>query len=423
MRCAIGSAAAGLVALLITGLHAAPAAGTITVEIGTVTARPGAMADVPVTVHTDGEPLHAFQNDLLFDAAISPLRRDGWRASCTQNPDLLPGDLGVRWSVLEYPCDASSCIRATAGASSETFPPGPVDVYSCTVQVAPDAAAGAHPVRCAAFDTTTPGGESLGGTCTDGAIIVAGDPVDATPIAFPTPTAPPASAGPPRVIVGDVRGNRGDRVPVELRLRSGAMPIVGLQADLIFAASARIAARANGKPDCRFGDAPSFAGFSSLSFQPPGCGVDDCTAIRAILLTTDIVPIPDGAVLLTCSVDLAAGAPPGVSAFALSNLRAATHQGMPEPLAGEPGTITIDGAPLATPVDPDAGEGTATPTATGIVLTPAIGQGERPVSNGAAASASSGCAIAPPHAASPGWEILAIVALLILRRHTRARSR
>ena len=48
---------------------------------------------------------------------------------------------------------------------------------------------------------------------------------------------------------------------------------------------------------------------TSFAFRPNGCSGETCTGIRALVLATDNVdPIPDGAVLYTCKVTVAADA-------------------------------------------------------------------------------------------------------------------
>ena len=424
-RCVVQSAVGVLVALL---LRVGSASAEIVVEVGTVEASPGAVAQLPVTLHTDGEPLVGFQNDLIFDPAIAPLARDELRAACSQNPDLLPGDLGVRSFLLGVSCAGDGqCIRSMARLSSEVFPPGSAVVYTCAVQVAPDAAAGSHAVRCAEFETTNRAGERLPGTCTDGAIVVGGDPANATPTALPTPTPLPQSSGPAVLALSSLSGAPGDRLTVDLRLRSGEVPIAGLQADMTFPPVARIAAQADGNPECVFGSEPNLAGYSGVAFQPPGCRSDDCTGMRVLIITTELVAIPDDTLLLSCSVDIAPDAPEEVYAFALSALEASTEDGIAQPLEGDPGTLTVSGTPVATPTtDPDSPrESTATPTSipaapaptfTANLQLPQRSHGVPQSSGGATSTMSSGCAIAPQQGASGAWEILLVAGLLALRR-------
>jgi hypothetical protein len=406
------TATGALIALLVTGLRVGPAAGEIVVEIGTVEARPGAVVSVPVTLRTDGELLTGFQNDLLLEPGITPLHRDRLLAECSQNPDLLPGDLGVRSSVTQFGCGGGGgCVRTTAALSSETFPSGPTLVYACAVAVSADAASGSHAVRCAHAEGSDRDGTALPVRCSDGAVVVAGTPVERTPIATRTPTPTPASTSldPPVLTLAPLRGHPGDRLTLEVRLRSGREPIAGLQADVGFPSVARITARPDGHPDCTYGSDPNFAGYSSVGFQPPGCALTGCLGVRLLLITSDLVPIPDGTLMLSCRVDLAPDAASGVHAFALSALDGASPDGIAVPLDGDAGSISVSG-PL------DAATPTPTPTSASARPTRAAGQGEQSTS---AAAASGGCALAPGTASSGRWEAVAVAALLALRRRRR----
>lgn len=405
-----------LVALVVTCLRVGTASGEIVIEIGTVEARPGAVISVPVTLRTDGEPLSGFQHDLLLEPAITPLRRDRLLADCSRNPDLLPGDLGVRSTLPEFICAGGGvCIRTTAALSSETFPSRPGVVYACAVAVARDAASGSHAVRCAGAAASARDGHELPVRCTDGAIVVAGEPVEIPPIATRTPTPTPISHGPPVLELASLSGHPGDRLTLEVRLRSGEEPIAGLQADVAFPSAVRIAARRDGKPDCTFGSDPNFAGYSGLAFQPAGCALADCRAVRLLLITSELVAIPDGALMLSCRVDVAPDAAPGIYAFALSALEASSLDADAVPLDGDAGSISVSGPPLTEPAGSDAATPTPTPTFSSASPTPAVSEGALPIAGGAV-STSGGCALAPGSGSVGRWELVALAALLALRR-------
>jgi MYXO-CTERM domain-containing protein len=245
--------------------------------------------------------------------------------------------------------------------------------------------------------TSDHSGNELGGTCTDGAVVV----VDR---AGPTPTAPPATveptpvptvspgSGPPAVEVGSATGNPGERVTIEVRLHSGAAEVSGIQADIGFAPQTAFVRGPTGRPDCAYGTDPSVAGFSSLEFQPPQC-TDDCRAIRAIVLSTDVSALPEGTLLLTCTVEIAADAEPGTYPLSLSNLGASTPEGMWLDLDGVAGAITVVSAG---------------------------GEGQFPSSGGGGAT-SAGCAVADA-ASEGGWRLLlgGLVALALVRRRARS---
>ena len=156
----------------MTILRPGAAAGEITVQIGTIQAVPGAVGALPVTLHTDGEAVSGFRNDLLFEAPIVTVGRDATHADCTQNPDLLSGDLGAQFTFPVGCADDTQCVRAAASLSSETFRAGSVMVYTCAVQVAGAAGPGNYAVRCSNAHTADLEGTLLSASCADGAVVV-----------------------------------------------------------------------------------------------------------------------------------------------------------------------------------------------------------------------------------------------------------
>ncbi|MBI3784179.1 MAG: hypothetical protein HY270_12350 [Deltaproteobacteria bacterium] len=125
-----------------------------------------------------------------------------------------------------------------------------------------------------------------------------------------------------------VAGNPGQVVLLEVRLKSTHDPVAGTQNDLEFGGSPlRIAANANGKPDCTVNPAINKAG-TSFSFRPSGCATQDCTSVRALVIALDNSdPIPDGSVLYTCAVHIDDAAAQGTFFLTLSGVIASTPAG------------------------------------------------------------------------------------------------
>jgi len=123
---------------------------------------------------------------------------------------------------------------------------------------------------------------------------------------------PKGQPGQPQIALSKTRGARGQAIPVTATLRTGGQRIAGTQNDIGFdARQAGIAAQANGKPDCRANPAIGKEG-TAFSFLPKGCRPPACKQVRALVLSlSDVAPIPDGAVLYTCTVTIAANAAPG----------------------------------------------------------------------------------------------------------------
>jgi len=161
-----------------------PAYGAITLQVGTVEAAPGERVSIPVVLHTDGEAVSVFQNDLVFDPQTGPAGL-GERPTCTQHPGVSPAEVGSRFSVL--PCPGSDCeiVRAQTGAF-QTVVPTDVVLYTCSVEVEADAAFGSYGVGCVNFFTSDAFGNELGGVCNEGTVVVVDRPL-------PTPVDTPAT--------------------------------------------------------------------------------------------------------------------------------------------------------------------------------------------------------------------------------------
>lgn len=129
-------------------------------------------------------------------------------------------------------------------------------------------------------------------------------------------------------------------VTISVTLRAPHSLVAGTQSDLQFDPdNAPIAARANGKPDCRPNPDINKAA-TSFAFRPPGCRDTACTSIRALVLSTgDVDPIIDGSVLFTCTVNVTASAANGRYPLALSGVILASPEG--DPISGAYGS---DGA-------------------------------------------------------------------------------
>ena len=117
-----------------------------------------------------------------------------------------------------------------------------------------------------------------------------------------------------------------------------------VQNDIIFDRHTAVAARANGKPDCVVNPAidKNASGFT----QPPTCASSgDCDRLRAVIIAIDNSElIPNGAVLYTCSVDIAADAAPGTHLLQNIEVIASAPQGVRVMSTGTDGQIVVAGA-------------------------------------------------------------------------------
>ncbi len=77
-----------------------------------------------------------------------------------------------------------------------------------------------------------------------------------------------------KIIAGNASGDPGQQVTVTVTLSTGGQSVAGTQNDIGFQPQARVAAKANGKPDCAVnGDIGK--GATSFAFRPSGCSGDD----------------------------------------------------------------------------------------------------------------------------------------------------
>ncbi len=181
----------------------------------------------------------------------------------------------------------------------DPIPDGSV-LYTCKVNIAAGAAGGDYALAVTGVILSDPDGNAIAGaTGQDGTVTVGGSGPQ------PTPTPSIAACIPPAVRPDPVHTSSG-AAAMAFRLLTGGYEIAGVQVDLEFAAGARIAAKANGMPDCAV-NADIDKGATSFAFRPSGCSGVTCTGIRALVLATDnVVPIPDGSVLFTCQIQVSA---------------------------------------------------------------------------------------------------------------------
>lgn len=167
-----------------------------------------------------------------------------------------------------------------------------------------------------------------------------------------------AAVGIPSVDVGSASGAAGQQVMFAVSLSTAGAIVAGVQDDIAFdSINTPVAATPTGRPDCAVN--PSIGKqATAFAFQPPGCSGAACTAFRAIVISfSNVDPIPDGSVMYTCKVDIAAGAAAGTYPLTVSNVGMSTPDGQPIVSTGTSGEIIVGGGPSPTP--------TATPAPAG----------------------------------------------------------
>ncbi|HSP95953.1 MAG TPA: hypothetical protein VL049_01735 [Candidatus Dormibacteraeota bacterium] len=166
-----------------------------------------------------------------------------------------------------------------------------------------------------------------------------------------------AVAGEPSVDVGSTSGAPGTQATFVVTLSTAGASVAGVQADIAFdSINTPLAATGSGRPDCTVN--PDIAKeATAFAFQPPGCSGASCTAFRALVLSfSNVDPIPDGSVLYSCNVNIAAGAAAGSYPLIVSNVGMSTPDGQAIASTGTDGEVLVTGGPSPTP--------TATPALT-----------------------------------------------------------
>lgn len=169
----------------------------------------------------------------------------------------------------------------------------------------------------------------------------------------PTPTPPPPTSTPAcdwdgerssctQIRVGSASGHPGDTVTIDVTLRARLDAIVAVSNELTFDGNIRIAANASERPACRRNDAIDKS-TTIFVFTPLGCAPrTDCTGIRAVVLSLENTdPIPDGASLYTCKVEIDPSTAPGSYQLLSENVEAANDSGAAVPATGIEGAITV----------------------------------------------------------------------------------
>jgi len=186
-----------------------------------------------------------------------------------------------------------------------------------------------------------------------------------TPSVTPTatPTEPPVTPVAPQVVVEIVTANPGTSVEFDVTLATGTFAVSGVNTEITFDALAvPIGRREGGTPACNLNPALVNAA-SAFVFRPTGCSEDECTRVfAAVFPTFPISAIPDGSVLFTCRVDVAADAALGSYALEIGPLVISDVIGN-----AVPGAIAVDGAIEVEAVPTP----TPTPTATATATVPA----------------------------------------------------
>lgn len=167
-----------------------------------------------------------------------------------------------------------------------------------------------------------------------------------------------------QVLVGDrVQSAAGARVEVGLTLRSEGQAVSALQFELPFSAVYTIAATAN-RPACRVAPEIDKPG-SIFAFVPADCDPQaSCEGVRAILFEFgEQFPIPDGARVASCTLQVRPEAPPGAVPIEIRGVVASSPLGERLPAArAENGELEV--LPSESPTAPPSASPSPSPSPT-----------------------------------------------------------
>lgn len=359
--------------------------------VGNASGDPGDTVSVNVTLQAPGATpgVAAAQNDLTYDSSRIAV------VECTVNPLILKET--TSFGFLPGGCTGAACTGLRILVLSLLDPNGLIPdgavLYSCQVSIAADAPAGDYPLTVSnlLLNYPDPPGGAVCGVpglpceAVSGVVTVSGNtprtptptsPPTNTPVVTPTQIQTPTATGTspvsgPGIGLGSAIGNPGDTVSVSATLQApGVTPgVTGAQNDFTYDSS-KIAVMGHGgaigvgRPDCSANPMISKEA-TQFSFLPRGCTGVTCTGVRVLVFSLDEPNqlIPDGSVLYSCQVRIAADAPLGQYVLALSN----TVLSLPSPPGGQacsstsnPPCTLVDGA-VTVSILPTR---TATPTPT-----------------------------------------------------------
>lgn len=151
--------------------------GATALALSSTQVRAGEVATITATLRSGGASIAGTQNDIVFDPkqiAVAP--KPNGKPDCAVNPKL--GKEGTAFSFLPPGCHSvigAGCttVRALVLSLSnvEAIPNGSV-LYTCKVQISPQASPGAHTLSLSRVGFSDPAGQAITGGGVAGALTV-----------------------------------------------------------------------------------------------------------------------------------------------------------------------------------------------------------------------------------------------------------
>jgi hypothetical protein len=304
----------------------------VVIEIGGARVLPGDRVPVEVTLRTGGQNVYGIAHAIGFTPYVRIAKRVPGGPACALDAGT---DATARFEFEPSGCDVDvDCARVRVAITARAPLADGTLLYRCAVDAVPYAEVGTQRLANVDVGASGPRGEVLATRGLDGIISIVPRP---TPTIGPTP--------PPEVFLrlGTVSGQRGERVALTVHLDARGHDIAGVQNDIDFDPEVAIRTLSDGRPDCSVN--PSIGkSATAFAFQPAGCAGTQCAQVRALVLSLENTdPIPDGALLYTCQIDIAPTAVTGAHPLGSSNVGASTPDGDPIPAGAVGGSITVLG--------------------------------------------------------------------------------
>ncbi len=169
----------------------ASAGSAQTIAIGQAETQPGQRVSVQVVLNTDGQEIAGTQNEISFDPAAPIAATASGRPDCRRNAAIDKG--ATSFSFRPNGCfESGTCTGVEAFVfaldNSDPIPTGSV-LYTCDIAVGENAD-GTYALPCSNPLGSSPGGDAVSISCTDGLVSVGGTVPTSTPVPTATPQVP-----------------------------------------------------------------------------------------------------------------------------------------------------------------------------------------------------------------------------------------
>jgi CSLREA domain-containing protein len=186
--------------------------GGAAIRLSSATGSPGDQVTFSAVLDTGGAIVGSAQNDITFDSSNVPIAAlENGTPDCAIDPQLTDKDPG--FSFLTSRCTLVMCTMR-AFILQNFSPISPIadgsTLYTCSVNISPEAAPGEYPLAVSRVSLSNPLGTPVAGAGVDGKIVVVPRPTD-TPTPTETPSASPSQTA--TACVGDC--NHSDDVTID----------------------------------------------------------------------------------------------------------------------------------------------------------------------------------------------------------------